>query len=155
MKKKLVLFVLLIVVYMLGIMSGALIIKYVGIGHGFMSFPGGMHIKEPVKGGSPEQHLVELFSKKLDLSDEQKKQFIQILENNKSKIDKYRDEFYVKMEATMDSVDENMRGILNEKQIKVFNKVIANRPKMNKFPEMKPGMGPGRGFGVPPPERNR
>lgn len=151
MKKKIILFSLLIVVYLLGIMSAFIFVRFVVMKHGFMPFTGD---RKPGK-GSFEQHVVDRFAKKLDLTDEQKKQIIQILTNNKGTIDRYRDEFTAKMENTFDSLNESIKAILTEEQKKIFDKIIAEAPKVPGFPGNQPSNMIPRHDKEMPPDKNR
>jgi Spy/CpxP family protein refolding chaperone len=141
MKKTLILVALLVVVYLLGMMSGFLSVRHFpgGQRRGFMPPP------PPPMDGRPdkaqEQRMVNRFAKDLDLTDQQKSQVIQIMTSNKTVIDNYRDEFNAKMKKQMDKMDENIKSILTLDQKTKFEKMHATRP------------GPGKHeFGKPDPE---
>ncbi|MFA5858359.1 MAG: hypothetical protein WC955_04770 [Elusimicrobiota bacterium] len=128
MKKALFAISVLIIIYLLGVMSGFLSIKHFSSNRRF-----GPPMPDGRMGKSPEQHMVDMFSKKLSLTEAQKKQIVQILISNKGVVDKYRDEFYDKMTKTMNTVNISIRTILNEEQKISFDKMLKEAPKQPEF----------------------
>ena len=139
MKKKIVFVSMMIAIYLIGVLSGVLLVGHFATKQGFILPPPAGKLRRTI-----EQHMVNKFTKKLKLTDEQKKQVIQIFSNNIAIVDKYRDEFSNKFGKTIDAMIENVKSVLTEEQKKIFDKMLEEGPRGPGFP---PGRMPNMGHG--------
>ncbi len=76
------------------------------------------------------QKEVNMAAKKLDLTDEQKRKFVDILEKNKKSINTILKEIEPKLQDKFDTMEYEIKSILDDKQKLKFEEMIANFKKM-------------------------
>lgn len=120
MNKKLLLVCLTIGIYLTGLLSGVVAGKYLFPRHRF-----GPPAHGPAR---PPDQMVNRFAKKLHLTEPQKAAVVAIMENNRSVIDKNRDEFHASMLKTITAVNASIREVLTDEQRQIFDTMIADGP---------------------------
>ena len=73
--------------------------------------------------GDRGRHFLERFAEQLDLNDEQKAKAKEILETQRQEMDKLRDETFPKFEEIKKGTREQIRALLNQEQVKEFDKL--------------------------------
>jgi len=136
MKKKLVLFSLLIFVYLFGVMSGLFLVMHHARKKGMMFPPPDGIVRRMV-----EKHMLNKFADRLNLTAEQKQRATEIFSNNLAQVDKYRNEFWVKLSNAMNTMNESVRLVLTEDQKKIFDEMLKEGLR---FPMGKPNGWPGK-----------
>ena len=110
-KQKITSIVVVIIVYLLGIVSGSLVTK-AGIRHFFNSRK------------RTERRLVNRLSSKLQLTDEQKNEVKSIIDKHRPEMKKLRSSIKEEMKKLKDNMHQDIKKVLNEEQSEKFDKII-------------------------------
>lgn len=121
-KQKLSSIAVIILVYLLGLVSGSLVTKT-----GIRCFFGPGRKRPEHIAGKFESRMVKRLSSKLQLNDEQKDGIKSIVEKHRPEMKKMRQTMREKMKELKDKMELDIRNILNDEQVKKFDKIIKKR----------------------------
>lgn len=136
-----------LVVAVAGVAGGVLVERFLLHGPGrtgaFVGdgrFPGGRGMVPPggaglTRGGGG---LVEQLNSELKLKDEQRKKVTEVIEKHRGALDRIRTELQGRMQSEQQSLQAEIRGLLDPEQQKKFDDVMSRSPR-----------GFGRGLGGP------
>lgn len=113
----------LAITFILGSFTGA------GIMATFSPYSLGHH-PPPRPGGGHMFHPLPL--RDLDLSAQQEKKVMQIMDKNRPHLDKIFEEMFPKLQKKTNDIEKEIREILTAKQKKVFDKMVKRRNKQIK-----------------------
>lgn len=131
MKKKLVAFVLAFVIFFVGTIFGILVARTPFIG--MLPVP---LIRRPFPPSPKEmpREVIDRVAHELKLTPEQKTEFLTIVEKNKKTIDALFKEIEPKLRERFDSMETEIKTILNEKQKKKFDEITTKFKKFGPRP---------------------
>ncbi len=126
-KQKLSSIAVIIIVYLLGLVSGSLVTK-TGIR---CSFRRGRKRPEHIA-GKFKSRMVKRLSSKLQLNDEQKDELTSIVEKHRPEMKKMTQTMSEKMKELRNKMELDIKNILNEEQANKFDKILKKHGKFYK-----------------------
>lgn len=130
MSSKTTVVVLMAAIYLAGMISGAFIGRYIALANDSRGQHGAFRRHTDDNRGTAEERraqMMDRFARRLNLTDSQRTQVFAILENNRKIIDADRAAFNIKMRATRDVIDTNIRALLTEEQKTAFTRMAGDR----------------------------
>lgn len=115
MKKKVIIIIFFVLTFICGTIFGVLISRH--IHHKIM---GGFLGPDKVE---HKERILKMFSRKLDLNEEQKIKLGDILDKHKKRLDELRDTFVPNFKKIHEEIQKDIKGILNSDQIEQFDKM--------------------------------
>ncbi|GAF82521.1 unnamed protein product [marine sediment metagenome] len=126
-KKKLTSIVVIIIVYLLGLVTGSLATK-AGIRYCFRGRKGHGRIARKIEG-----RMVNRLSSKLQLTDEQKTEIESIIETHRPEMKKLRESIGEKMKTLKNTMHQDIKKVLtDEQQSGKFEEIIKKHGRFHK-----------------------